>query len=237
MQICRSRSVAATTGGRAASAARADGRDQAPGEWFRDARFARSSTTGFARPNRWFARSSTTGVRALLNGSFPPPAGGNAALRDRPNRWSLKGRVVGPLAPATRARARPRLRCDSVGSPQLWRAVRHRHGDRGGLFLCVDVVAPADPSTGSSGPARTPGANVREQESCYFGVWFAIACIWLATAALFYRWRTVNFIVPMVPAALVATNLLTLKGRRRLRQRMRGQGQRPHPPSPGRATD
>jgi hypothetical protein len=46
----------------------------------------------------------------------------------------------------------------------------------------------------------------------FFGAWFAIACIWLATAALFYEVQPVNFIVPVVPAVLVATNLLTLRG-------------------------
>ena len=46
----------------------------------------------------------------------------------------------------------------------------------------------------------------------FFGAWFAIACIWLATAALFYEVQPVNLIVPVVPAALVVTNLLTLKG-------------------------
>ena len=112
------------------------------GEWFRDARFARSSTTGSC------SLLNHPGVR------FPTPVGGNAALRDRPNRWSLEGKVVGPLAPPARARARSRLRCDSVGSPQLWRAVRHRHGDRGGLLPRVDVVAPADPSTGAQDQRR-----------------------------------------------------------------------------------
>jgi hypothetical protein len=46
----------------------------------------------------------------------------------------------------------------------------------------------------------------------FFGVWFAVACIWLATAALFYEVQPLNFIVPVVPAVLAATNLLTLRG-------------------------
>jgi hypothetical protein len=46
----------------------------------------------------------------------------------------------------------------------------------------------------------------------FFGAWFALACIWLATGALFYEVQPVHFIVPLVPGALAATNLLTLKG-------------------------
>jgi hypothetical protein len=46
----------------------------------------------------------------------------------------------------------------------------------------------------------------------FFGAWFVVACIWLATAALFYEVEPVNFIVPVIPGALVATNLLTLRG-------------------------
>ena len=46
----------------------------------------------------------------------------------------------------------------------------------------------------------------------FFGFWFAVACIWLATAALLSEVQPANFIVPAIPGALLVTNLLTLRG-------------------------
>ena len=46
----------------------------------------------------------------------------------------------------------------------------------------------------------------------FFSFWFAVACIWLATAALLSEVRPANIIVPAIPGALLATNVLTFRG-------------------------
>ena len=46
----------------------------------------------------------------------------------------------------------------------------------------------------------------------FFGFWFVVACTWLATAALLYGVQPVNFIVPVIPGAVLAINLLTIRG-------------------------
>jgi len=46
----------------------------------------------------------------------------------------------------------------------------------------------------------------------FFGFWFAVACIWLATAALLSELQPANFIVPLIPGVMLATNVLTLRG-------------------------
>ena len=46
----------------------------------------------------------------------------------------------------------------------------------------------------------------------FFGAWFVVACIWLATAALLYEVQPGNLIVLVIPGALIATNLITLRG-------------------------
>jgi hypothetical protein len=51
-----------------------------------------------------------------------------------------------------------------------------------------------------------------KERSLFFGFWFAVACIWLATAALLYEVRPMNLIVPALPGVFLATSLVSIRG-------------------------